>query len=63
MKMSDEPKVKLKPCPFCGSDAQLFSEIFIFVCCTHCTVDLGGFENINDAVKKWNTRWLEKNDV
>jgi len=56
--MSEE----LKPCPFCGGDAEV-NEIDdeYLSSCSECSANLGFFETEHDAITAWNTRvekWL-----
>lgn len=66
--------VKLKPCPFCGSEAEIvwdvdagynsFPEENYHVRCIRCGCDLGGvfgFETEEEAAETWNRR-AEKGD-
>lgn len=54
-------KTNLKPCPFCGSKAELhFNEFYVesyeVICSKQsCACSVAGFEEKN-AVKLWNTR-------
>ena len=64
---------KLKPCPFCGSEAEVFKdvtfkaetgekigEIAFFVWCTNCTALVSG-NTEDEAIEAWNRR-LEKEE-
>jgi len=59
---------ELKPCPFCGGKAEIFSGGFgeRFVACSdvkQCGGRLGTgvwFTNDEDAIKIWNTRTIGK---
>ena len=56
MKMSE--KIKLKPCPFCGSDDVVVEETYTsgYVRCRDCGAE-GGFRYSHDeAVAAWNRR-------
>ena len=63
---------ELKPCPFCGGDAELiigFSREVFYVECTECRAMIGRshkegsclrgrlhFDNKEDAIQAWNRR-------
>lgn len=60
--------VELKPCPFCGSEAEVFKdvtfiaetgekigEIAFFVWCTKCTALVSG-NTKEEAIEAWNRR-------
>lgn len=53
---------KLKPCPFCGKDAEVQGHVAYQVYCTHCsTVQMGVFFKTKDeAIDAWNNRWEDK---
>ena len=56
----------LKPCPFCGGEAEVtdedsygFSDGDWFVCCTECHTYLGfdsQYETPQEAIEAWNAR-------
>ena len=52
-------KIKLKPCPFCGGNAEriryIFKKVF-YVECTKCKCSTPVMTQIRDAVKLWNRR-------
>ena len=50
--MSNE--YKLKPCPFCGSEAVI--NIRHFAICTGCDASTAFFGSDKEAVEAWNTR-------
>jgi len=50
---------KLKPCPFCGSEAKLDSYsdgIFVVTCSRYCISLPQGGAAKEDAIRKWNHR-------
>lgn len=55
---------KLKPCPFCGSHAELesepkefpYGENWLHVVCTKCGASSGYYLNEDLAREAWNTR-------
>ncbi len=59
-------EISLKPCPFCGSDAEfeiqdeMFrdpdDELIHMVICRICCVNTGWFPSPETAAKAWNTR-------
>jgi Lar family restriction alleviation protein len=58
----DEQQPDLKPCPFCGGDAQIDrhsyidKEDFFSVYCSQCLVNRDEFPNTEKAVSDWNKR-------
>ena len=54
---------KLKPCPFCGGEAdycyfKIFTTKMVKVVCTKCSCELrAGDVEIEQATKSWNTRY------
>jgi len=60
-------KEKLKPCPFCGSDAferrnPFLDDCPFYVKCSCCEAWTGDFETPVEAVNRWNTRAGEKTE-
>lgn len=57
-------EIKLKPCPFCGSDRNYtlernhFGEKFVSISCTECHISQTGseFKTKEEAIQHWNTR-------
>ena len=51
---------KLKPCPFCGSEATLYEYrwwgISYGVECTKCDAILEGYSTKEEAIEAWNRR-------
>lgn len=58
----DQECEELKPCPFCGDDAELENNgIFVRVLCRHCEIHQTDYfpECEKEAIEAWNTRPLE----
>ena len=53
---------KLKPCPFCGSKASTYEDIWFYVRCdrTDCSASSDGWRTSRLAIKAWNRRSSEK---
>lgn len=47
---------KLKPCPFCGGEAEVLAYINYYVYCSNCGVSTKGYGKEIKAVKTWNAR-------
>ena len=50
---------KLKPCPFCGGEAELIKgwcELDNYVMCLSCRIRTKPMNTKESAIKKWNTR-------
>ena len=57
------PEIKLKPCPFCGGEAEMFSwqahindEYHLNLVCTTCGAGFQDVSSKEDALKAWNRR-------
>lgn len=50
-------EIKLKPCPFCGGEAELIGEYSnIFVFCSECRCSTEILNTERKAIQAWNTR-------
>lgn len=48
---------ELKPCPFCGYDAELINgDDYHWVSCPNCGADTMGSEDKEKAIEAWNRR-------
>ena len=49
---------KLKPCPFCGGEAEMFPYYFNewHIGCGKCSCDMGVFDTKEEAIEAWNKR-------
>ena len=64
---------KLKPCPFCGGEAELFKDqhdtlkigydYFVWCCDVECNGGTDEYTKSDLAIKKWNTRTPDKESV
>ena len=60
--MSEE---KLKPCPFCGGEAELeINGLYWDVNCKRCLANVGAYKcyNKKQAIEAWNRRYKEQDD-
>ena len=56
---------ELKPCPFCGSEdaiCDMFEDVY-FVECWDCCAKIETYNGIEDAVKTWNTRAIDRDEL
>lgn len=50
---------KLKPCPFCGELPEI-NVLFGYIRCNSCNFEIfSRSDEIEEVVKKWNTRYME----
>lgn len=57
---------ELKPCPFCGSDRVYGTKArkgLYRVECWCCGANIGSFGGIEKAIKWWNTRAIDREDL
>ena len=47
---------ELKPCPFCGGEAELMGVTIFWVQCRSCHVETLAVDHEEAAVKAWNRR-------
>ena len=58
-------EIELKPCPFCGSDdvtCDRFEDVHYVECCD-CCAKVETYNGIEDAVKTWNTRAIDRDEL
>ena len=57
--------IKMKPCPFCGSEDVAFTclEDVYYVECWGCSAKVETYNGIEDAVKKWNRRAIDRDEL
>ena len=57
--------IELKPCPFCGSEDVAFTclEDVSYVECWDCSAKVETYNGIEDAVKKWNRRAINRDEL
>ena len=57
LRMGGEEMIELLPCPFCGSEAELWSESqMAIISCKKFCVHSKGYIRVDDAIDAWNTR-------
>jgi Lar family restriction alleviation protein len=47
---------KLKPCPFCGGEAEVHGGQFYWVQCKNCKAETHGSKPKGAVIRLWNTR-------
>lgn len=57
--------IKMKPCPFCGSEDVAFTCLEDVSCveCWDCSAKVETYYGIEDAVKTWNTRAIDRDEL
>lgn len=59
--MSANLRENLKPCPFCGGSAELYTDGLTAILCTDCGMSVGNFErSIIKLTDQWNRRAIDK---
>lgn len=58
---------ELKPCPFCGGEARIISDIYVgklehLAACRYCKASSWTYESKEEAIEAWNNR-KENNNV
>ena len=53
---------RLKPCPFCGGEAEMMGITFVYVKCLNCGVETMGYREEDEAAGTWNRRAGENHD-
>lgn len=59
-------EIKLKPCPFCGSDDVVFGaglEDEYYVECWDCGAKIESYNGMEDAVAGWNARAIDRDEL
>ena len=47
---------ELKPCPFCGGEAEDFGVDVFWVTCKNCHIGTESFDTLQEAIEAWNRR-------
>ena len=56
---------ELKPCPFCGSEDVSCGRLedIYYVECWDCSASVETYSGIDDALKKWNRRAIDRDEL
>lgn len=49
-------EIKLKPCPFCGGEAEFVGYKSYWIICVDCTAESAVYDSKAEAVEAWNRR-------
>ena len=49
-------KKELKPCPFCGGEAEIVGYTIFWATCKECTAETKDFDTKEEAIEAWNRR-------
>lgn len=47
---------ELKPCPFCGGEAEIRGDGYFWIQCKYCWAETTGSEDMAEAIEAWNRR-------
>ena len=48
--------IELKPCPFCGGEAEIQGEDYFWSECKYCSAETMGNWDVAEAIEAWNRR-------
>ena len=46
----------MKPCPFCGGEAEIIGDDYFWIQCKFCRAETMGSEDLAEAIEVWNRR-------
>lgn len=58
-------EIKLKPCPFCGSEGVICDRLedVYYVECWDCGAKIESYNGAEDAIEGWNARAIDREDL